>query len=348
MKIVIDAKIPYIREAISDITGNAVYINGIDIRPKDVHDADALIVRTRTCCDETLLKGSKVSFLATATIGYDHIDTDYMQRAGITWMCCPGCNSSSVAQYIQSALLLLEREKGTKLNGLTMGIVGCGNVGTKVARVATGLGLRVIVCDPPRKERGDGGTFVDMTDIERDSDIITFHVPLTRHGKYATIHLADSQFFSRLGKRPILINTSRGGVVDNAALLDAIKSNKVHDVVIDTWENEPHISRELLEQVWLGTPHIAGYSADGKTNADNMVLKGLCEHFGIKHCPHIDPPPLPDSFVPSPDKHTLCLQLYNPLRDSMLLKNTPEKFEHLRNYYPLRRETYNPVDHSLK
>ncbi|MCD8202073.1 MAG: 4-phosphoerythronate dehydrogenase [Prevotella sp.] len=338
MKIVIDAKIPYIREAISKITDNAVYINGIDIRPDDVCDADALIVRTRTHCDEALLGGSRVRFLATATIGYDHIDTDYMQRAGIEWMSCPGCNSSSVAQYIKSVLILLKREKNFKLEGKTMGIVGCGNVGTKVAHVAADFGMRVLVCDPPRKDRGDEGNFVEMSDIEKESDIITFHVPLTRQGKYATFHLADTGFFSRLERRPIIINTSRGSVVDNIALLDAINYNNVHDVVIDTWENEPKINPDLLQRVWLGTPHIAGYSADGKVNADNMVLKGLCHHFGIKNCPHIEPPTLPNSFVPSDDEEIRHLQLYNPIEDSAHLKASPEKFEQLRNEYPVRRE----------
>ncbi|MCD8290643.1 MAG: 4-phosphoerythronate dehydrogenase PdxB [Prevotella sp.] len=340
MKIVIDAKIPYIRDAISNITDNAVYLNGMDIRPEDVHDANALIVRTRTHCNEALLGGSKVRFVATATIGYDHIDTDYMQRAGIEWMNCPGCNSSSVAQYIRSVLILLKREKKATLKGMTIGIVGCGNVGTKVASVASDFGMKVLVCDPPRKDRGDVGRFVEMTDIAIESDIITFHVPLTKHGKYATFHLADSEFFSHLQRHPIIINTSRGGVVDNDALLKAIISDKVHDVVIDTWENEPTINLDLLEKVWLGTPHIAGYSADGKVNADNMVLEGLCRHFGIENCPHVEPPSLPDSFVPSDKAETLCLQLYNPHDDSMKLKNSPEKFEQLRNNYPLRRETY--------
>ncbi len=345
MKIVIDAKIPYIRDAISKITDNAVYLNGMDIRPEDVRDADALIVRTRTRCNEALLGGSKVRFLATATIGYDHIDTDYMQRSGIEWMNCPGCNSSSVAQYIRSVLILLKREKKVTLKGMTIGIVGCGNVGTKVANVASAYGMRVLVCDPPRKDRGDAGRFVEMTDIALESDIITFHVPLTRQGKYATFHLADSDFFSNLKRHPIIINTSRGGVVNNCALLKAITSDRVHDVVIDTWENEPTINLDLLEKVWLGTPHIAGYSADGKVNADNMVLEGLCRHFGIENCPHIEPPSLPDSFVPSDDSETLCLQLYNPFEDSMRLKTSPEKFEQLRNNYPLRRETYSQALH---
>ena len=338
MKIVIDDKIPYIRETISRLTDDAVYIKGSDIGPDDVRDADALIVRTRTRCDERLLGGSSVKFVATATIGFDHIDAGYMERAGIEWMSCPGCNAASVAQYVRSVLLLLKRDRGARLDGLTMGIVGCGHVGTKVKAVAEEYGIRVLVCDPPRQERGDGGPFATMDDIEREADIITFHVPLTADGPHPTLHLADKAFFGRLGRRPLIINTSRGGVVDNAALLDALIYNKVGDAVVDTWENEPQISRELLGRAWIGTPHIAGYSADGKVNADNMVIEGLCRRFGLDVPPRIAPPKLPATFVPSTDDDTLRLQLYNPLDDSARLKASPESFEEQRGNYPLRRE----------
>lgn len=338
MKIVIDDKIPYIRETISRLTDDAVYIKGSDIGPDDVRDADALIVRTRTRCDERLLGGSSVKFVATATIGFDHIDAGYMERAGIEWMSCPGCNAASVAQYVRSVLLLLKRGRGARLCGLTMGIVGCGHVGTKVKAVAEEYGMRVLVCDPPRQERGDGEPFATMGDIEREADIITFHVPLTADGPHPTLHLADKAFFGRLGRRPLIINTSRGPVVDNAALLDALIYNKVGDAVVDTWENEPQISRELLGRAWIGTPHIAGYSADGKVNADNMVIEGLCRRFGLDVPPRIAPPKLPATFVPSTDDDTLRLQLYNPLDDSARLKAAPESFEEQRGNYPLRRE----------
>ena len=340
MKIVIDDKIPYIREAISSLTDDAVYLKGAAIRPEDVRDADALIVRTRTRCDEHLLKGSGVRFVATATIGFDHIDAVYMQRAGIEWMSCPGCNAASVAQYVRSVLLLLKRDRGARLDGMTIGIVGCGHVGTKVKAAAEEYGMRVLVCDPPRQERGDAGAFVTMADIMREADIITFHVPLTKSGPHPTFHLAGADFFSNLGRRPLVINTSRGGVVDNGALLDALIYNKVKDAVIDTWENEPEIDRRLLRRVWIATPHIAGYSADGKANADNMVIDGLCRHFGLRRPPLIVPPPLPPTFVPSTDDDTLRLQLYNPLEDCARLKSAPERFEELRGNYPLRREWY--------
>jgi len=338
MKIVIDDKIPYIREAVSRITDDAVYIGGADICAADVRDADALIVRTRTRCDEHLLGGSRVSFVATATIGFDHIDTDYMRRAGIAWMNCPGCNSGSVAQYVRLVLILLRRDKGMVPGRTTIGVVGCGHVGTKVAQAARDEGLRVLVCDPPRAERGDGEGFVSMDVIERECDIITFHVPLTREGRHSTWHLADREFFGRLKRRPVIINTSRGAVVDNRELLDAIIYNKVEDAVIDTWEGEPQINLDLLRRVWIGTPHIAGYSADGKVNADNMVLRGLCRHFGLVPPPPLVPPSLPPGVVIPRDGDGRLLALYNPLEDSRRLKAEPERFEWLRGNYPLRRE----------
>ena len=339
MKIVIDDKIPYIREAIASLTADAVYKKGAEIGPADVRDADALIVRTRTRCDERLLGGSSVRFVATATIGFDHIDADYMRRAGIEWMSCPGCNAGSVAQYMRSVFLLMKRDLGLPLGGMTLGIVGCGHVGSKVKAVAEEYGMRTLVCDPPRQERGDEGRFVTMADIEREADVITFHVPLAKDGPHPTYHLADEAFFSRLSRRPIIVNTSRGAVVANGALLGALINNKVAQAVIDTWEHEPDIDRRLLERAWIATPHIAGYSADGKANADNMVIDGLCRRFGLRRPPLIVPPPLPPGFIPSADDDTLRLQLYNPLDDSARLKASPESFEELRGSYPLRRET---------
>lgn len=339
MKIVIDDKIPYIRETMARITADTVYKAGADITPDDVRDADALIVRTRTRCDETLLAGSRVSFVATATIGFDHIDTAYMERAGIEWTNCPGCNAGSVAQYLRSVMILLRREKGIIAEETTIGVVGCGHVGTKVAAAAREEGLRVLLCDPPREDRGEQG-FVAMDIIERECDIITFHVPLTRHGRHATYHLADRSFFSRLSRRPVIINTSRGAVADNDALLDAIMQNKVRDAVIDTWEDEPSINRGLLERAWIATPHIAGYSADGKTNADNMVIEALCRHFNLPPQPPVMPPPLPLEPIIPTDKDLMRLALYNPLDDSRRLKEHPENFERLRGEYPLRREEW--------
>ena len=338
MKIIIDDKIPYIRESVAALGADAVYKKGSEIGPADVRDADALIVRTRTRCDEALLGGSSVSFVATATIGFDHIDAGYMRRAGIEWMSCPGCNASSVAQYVRSVLLLMRYRLGAALGGMTLGIVGCGHVGTKVAAAARGLGMRILVCDPPRQERGEGDGFVSLDTVARECDVITFHVPLTKDGPHPTYHLAGRGFFDSLVRRPVVINTSRGAVADNGALLDAIIYNKVSRAVVDTWENEPLISRALLCRVWIGTPHIAGYSADGKVNADNMVIDGLCRHFGLRRPPLIVPPALPADFTPEADIDDPCLRLYNPEKDSAALKAAPGRFEELRGNYRLRRE----------
>ena len=340
MKIIVDDKIPYIREKMALIADNVVYLRGADISAKDVKDADALIVRTRTRCDERLLAGSQVQFIATATIGFDHIDTDYMAQAGIMWINCPGCNAGSVAQYVECSLLLLQQQKGLVLQESTIGIVGCGHVGSKVKAVAERLGMRILVCDPPlaQKEANSqlptANSFVTMDVIEREADIITFHVPLTRNGQYATWHMADSDFFHRIARVPYIINTSRGEVVDNDALLSALKEGSVKDAVLDVWEHEPELNHELLHRVFIGTPHIAGYSADGKVNADNMVITALCQHFGLPSPGTIVAPLLPPDFVFSGSP----LSLYNPLTDSGKLKKDPSLFENLRNNYPLRRE----------
>ena len=338
MKIVVDDKIPYIRETICQLADEVVFLGGAAISADDVKDADVLVVRTRTRCNQQLLEGSKVQLVVTATIGYDHIDTEWLESAGIRWTNCPGCNSGSVAQYVESTLLLLEQKKGLSLRQSTIGIVGCGHVGSKVKAVAERLGMRVLVCDPPLASTPSPLTshFVSLDEIERNSDIITFHVPLTKEGDYATWHLADDDFFHRLSRVPYIINTSRGEVVDNKALLLAIEEGRVRDAIIDVWENEPHPDATLLDKVFIGTPHIAGYSADGKTNADNMVIDAICQQFGLSHPGLIAPPALPKDFHYTGNP----LELYNPMDDSQKLKAEPSHFEQLRNNYPLRREKF--------
>ena len=330
MKIVVDDKIPYIREKLEALADEVVSKDGADISPDDLKDAQALIIRTRTRCDEQLLKDTPVQFVATATIGYDHIDTDYLRRRGIAWSNCPGCNANSVALYVQNALMLLQQEKGLELHRATLGIIGCGHVGSKVRLVAQNLGMRVLVCDPPLGDED----FVSMSEIEQQCDIITFHVPLTHEGKYATWHLADEDFFQRIIRKPYIINTSRGPVVDNQVLLQALKEGTVRDAILDVWEHEPHLNLELLERAYIATPHIAGYSADGKVNADNMVIDALCQHFHLPHPGYVSPPPLP---ADTPNTGS-PLDLYNPLIDTQHLKEHPDQFEYLRNHYPLRRE----------
>ena len=324
MKVVIDHKIPYIKEAIEKIADEVVYLPGNAFTPEAVKDADALIVRTRTRCNRELLEGSQVKFIATATIGYDHIDTAYCQEAGITWTNCPGCNAGSVEQYIFSTLCLLKEKKGLDLKKATLGIVGVGHVGGRVKRMAEALGMKILLNDPPCADRGEEG-FVDLETILRESDVITFHTPLNREGKYATYHLVDEDLLFSLKRTPFIINASRGEVVDTASLLAALAAGKVRGAVIDTWEYEPCISRELLEVAFLATPHIAGYSADGKANATRMSLEALCRFFGIEADFKIVPPEGPCD--------------YDPTRDSEWLKAAPEKFEWFRGNYPIRRES---------
>ena len=345
MKIVVDDKIPFIRETISQISTDVIYKPGIAISPDDIHDADALIIRTRTRCDETLLKGSKVSFIATATIGYDHLDIEYLKRAHITWTNCPGCNANSVGQYIHSCLLLLEKEKGYDLSKTTVGLVGVGHVGHAVIEAIRPLGVQILLNDPPQKEalRKAGKPhefFLKMEELQEKCDIISFHTPLITKGLYPTFHLANKTFFNALKKQPIIINTSRGAVVDNTDVLQALKDGIIRDAIIDTWENEPNINQELLNLIYIGTPHIAGYSADGKANATRMALTALCNHFHLPVTFQIRVPQLPEEELPESNltETERALVLYNPHTDSLKLKSHPTMFEELRGNYPLRRE----------
>lgn len=336
MKVIVDDKIPYIREALAQVADEVVYLPGASFTREVVADADALIVRTRTRCNRDLLAGSRVKFIATATIGYDHIDTTYCKEAGIQWTNCPGCNAGSVEQYVHSVLLLLKREKGLSLKDATLGIVGVGHVGSRVARMAKELGMRVLLNDPPRADRGEEG-FVGLDVLAKECDVLTFHTPLYKEGIYRTYHLVNNELLFSLKRKPYLINSSRGEVVDTASLLAALSAGKVKDAIIDTWENEPEINKDLLKAAYLATPHIAGYSADGKANASRMSLEALCKFFHIDASFEIVPPALPCMDIPD-DEDEAFLQRYNPTRDSEWLKNDPEKFEWFRGHYPLRRE----------
>ena len=336
MKVIVDDKIPYIREALAQVADEVVYLPGASFTREAVADADALIVRTRTRCNRDLLAGSRVKFIATATIGFDHIDTTYCKEAGIQWTNCPGCNAGSVEQYVHSVLLLLKREKGLSLKDATLGIVGVGHVGSRVARMAKELGMRVLLNDPPRADRGEEG-FVGLDVLAKECDVLTFHTPLYKEGIYRTYHLVNNELLFSLKRKPYLINSSRGEVVDTASLLAALSAGKVKDAIIDTWENEPEINKDLLKVAYLATPHIAGYSADGKANASRMSLEALCKFFHIDASFEIVPPALPCMDIPD-DEDEAFLQRYNPTRDSEWLKNAPEKFEWFRGHYPLRRE----------
>lgn len=338
MKVIIDNKIPFIQEAIHQIADEVIYAPGKDFSPALVKDADALIIRTRTRCNRALLQGSSVRFIATATIGFDHIDTEYCREAGIAWSNAPGCNSASVAQYLMSSLLLLQLIRGKQLQGLTLGIIGVGNVGTKIIQVAQELGMRVLLNDLPRQDKEGNADFNSLQTLAEECDILTFHVPLYKEGKYKTLHLADDAFFRSLKRRPVIINTSRGEVIETNALLNALENNLISDAIIDVWENEPDINLTLLNKAFLGTPHIAGYSADGKANATRMSLDALCRFFHLKADYRITPPEPGNPVIHAATPAEAYLQMYDPRRDSEALKAHPELFETLRGDYPLRRE----------
>ncbi len=338
MKVLIDVKIPYLKGVIETLADEVVYTESADFTPALVREADALFVRTRTLCDRALLSGSSVQFIATATIGFDHIDTTYCEIAGIAWANAPGCNAGGVEQYVHSALLLLERERGLTLAGATLGVVGVGHVGTRVAAVGCKLGMHVMLCDPPRADREGSDGFFGLDELAAACDIISFHTPLTTNGRYPTYHLANDSFFHSLQKRPFIINTSRGEVVDTAALRCALTDGRVADAVIDVWEYEPTIDRELLRRVYLGTPHIAGYSAEGKANATRMALQAFCRHFALPQHFEIVLPPPEIPVIEARSETDAQLATYDPRRDSRMLKQSPELFEQLRGTYNYRRE----------
>ena len=341
MKIVADDKIPYLK-GILEPYAEVVYLPGKTISKQDISDADALLVRTRTICDENLLSGTNIRFIATATIGYDHIDTDYCNRNNIRWTNAPGSNASSVMQYVICSLIHLSMEKGVDLSEKTIGIIGVGNVGKKVATICRKFGMNVLLNDPPRAEQEHG--FIDLETVAEACDIITFHTPLTTSGKYATFHLGNEAFFNSLKKKPVIINTARGEVIDTKSLFNAMQTNSISSAIIDCWENEPTIDRQIMKHVFLSTPHIAGYSADGKANASRMILHALSEHFQLNiDLKDILPPAITNNeidlnvFSNHRIEHAL-LATYSPQIDSELLRATPEKFEWFRENYPLRRE----------
>ncbi len=325
MRILIDKYVPFLQGAL-DRYANVSYLDPEQFTVEAVRDVDAMIIRTRTRCNADLLKGSKVQLIATATIGTDHIDLDYCRAHGIKVVSCPGCNSKAVCDYIEEALIetvpsiqpldpdqpvRLLRSFERRYDQLSIGIVGLGHVGMRVYKMARNHGLRVVVSDPPL------GFLGDVTEC----DIITFHTPLTRDGEYPTWHLCDEKFLSRCKPGALIINAARGGIVDEQALL-----KRGNPYIIDTWEGEPNIHRDVLEHAMLASYHIAGYSIGGKRNASRQCLKALCEHFGL---PKLKVKKEPDTG--RGDKESGWIR-----RISDQLKANPEAFEQLRQEYRLR------------
>jgi len=347
IKIIADDKIPFLKgvlEPYADIS----YISGNLITQESIVDADALLIRTRTKCNQSLLGGTSVKFIATATIGYDHIDTDYCKSREITWVNAPGCNSSSVQHYITAALLTLAQKHNFNLSDKTLGVVGVGNVGSKVHAAAKLLGMKVMLNDPPRARKEGHAGFVSLDEILETSDIITLHVPLNREGEDRTFHLFDSTLLDKVKEGVWLINSSRGEVVETKALKNALSTGILKGAVLDVWENEPDVDLDLLRQVTISTPHIAGYSTDGKANGTAMVVQALSEFFNL---------PLRDFYpasIPLPSDPIIVIdgygkstqqiiyeafvQTYVIMDDHNRLQISPGSFEQQRGNYPIRRE----------
>jgi erythronate-4-phosphate dehydrogenase len=274
MRILVDEALPDGRSAFADL-GEVVTFNGRQL--KSVRDADALIVRSVTRVDSDLLTGSKVRFVGTATSGVDHIDQDYLARQGICFADAAGCNSRAVAEFVIAAMLLLAERHNFELAGRTLGVVGRGRIGAIVVDWAKLLGMRVLVCDPPLAQVR-AADFVDSRTLAGESDIVTFHVPLTTLGADRTRNMVDQKWFSTLKTGASFINTSRGEIVDEAALLGEIRSQRVGGAVLDVWQNEPAISPEMVIAATLATPHVAGYSVEAKHRAVWMIRDALVRH----------------------------------------------------------------------
>jgi erythronate-4-phosphate dehydrogenase len=353
MKIVADENIPLLRDAFGSL-GEVVAVPADAIRPALLRDAQALLVRSVTPVGAVLLDGSAVRFVATATIGVDHVNQEYLQQRGIAFASAEGSNAQSVAEYVFTALAVLAERGGWRLAGRTLGIVGVGNVGSRVARIAEGLGMTVLANDPPLAcETGDP-KYVPIETLF-DADIVTFHVPLTREGHDATYHRIGENLLSRLKRSVILLNTSRGSVADTAALKATCAAGRLGALVFDVWENEPNIDLELLKTVDLATPHIAGYSYDGKVNGTRMILEAFCRHFGLQRMwnpsPRMPPPEKPRIRLPAGVDAQQAIRYatraaYDIEADDARLRAICEKpaegrnpyFKSLRKNYPVRRE----------
>jgi len=357
LKIIADTNIPFATECFSSI-GNVEVLPGRDMTPDLIRDADILLVRSVTKVNSDLLADSKIRFVATATIGTNHIDTEYLQSKKIAFASAPGSNANSVAEYIIAALLSVAKKHNINLKGKSIGIIGVGNVGTLVEKKTKALGLKVYLNDPPLQRQTNDEKYLPLEELF-NCDFITLHTPLTFDGIDKTYHLANRKFFDSLKTGCIFINTARGAVTDTNALKNAIKSGKLKAAVIDVWENEPNIDTELIKTVDLSTPHIAGYSLDGKIAGTIMIYNAACRHLGI------EPEKTIEDFLPSPQLpqinidltagdeqeilHQTVQQAYTINRDDfntreIIMVPADERghfFVDLRKNYPVRREFQN-------
>lgn len=343
MKIIIDDKIPFIR-GVWEKYADTVYLPGREITAAAVSDADALVIRTRTGCGSSLLAGSKVRAVATATIGTDHIDGAALDALGVAYSNVPGCNSGSVMQYVIAALM----EICPVFAGKTIGVIGVGNVGGKVAAACRALGMNVLLNDPVRAEKESGFVSIPLSEMLPQCDVVTLHTPLEYNGRYATYHMAESNFFAAMKKSAFFINTSRGENVSTADLKDAILTKRIAGAVCDVWENEPEIDTGLLDICRIATSHIAGYSLDGKANGTSGAVRFLAGILGVTELQDfavsgLPAPAAPEIIIPSgldwqQEVAFAVKAVYAVAAESTILKNAPQDFEYFRGNYPPRRE----------
>ena len=324
MKIVVENRIPYIQGALEPVA-RVAYLPAADITADAVRDADALLVRTRTRCDAALLQGSRVRFIGSATIGTDHIDLEWCRDHGITVCNAPGCNAPAVAQWVFAAIGHWMRHSGiATTHGLTLGIIGVGHVGSIVARWAQQLGFNVLLNDPPR------GIGIPLDELLSRSDIVTVHTPFTHDGQWPTWHLLGGRELASMTRCRLLINAARGGIIDETALL-----GWQGDLAIDCWEGEPMLNSDVLHRALVATPHIAGYSIEGKQRGTAMMIDALNRHYGW----HL---PVPHITAPARGADVVTLDAimasFDPRRLTAQLQASPTQFESLRNTYPLRHE----------
>ncbi len=356
MKIIADENIPYAREAFG-LLGDVTTAPGRGMTSDLLRNADLLFVRSITKVNAALLDGTRVQFVGTATIGEDHVDKTYLAERGIGFSSAPGCNANSVGEYIATALLVLAESRGFKLKDRKLGIVGHGNVGKRVEQKARALGMECVLNDPPLARQTGDAKYRPLDEIF-DCQVITAHVPLTKSGEDATYHLLNESFFDRVKTGTIIINTSRGSVADGQALRAALESGKVGACVLDVWEGEPNIDLNLLANLALATPHIAGYSFDGKVNGTRQVYEAACRQLGTTPswdpAPHLPQPDCPEIVVDGtlPPQRALLNALsavYDIRQDDhamrAIIHEAPEQraayFDRLRKDYPQRREFHN-------
>ena len=355
LRIIIDENIAYAKEAFGQF-GEVTLLPGNRIYNSELKTADILIVRSVTSVNEDLLRNTPIRFVGTTTIGTDHIDFDYLKENNIAFADAKGCNAYSVAEYVIAALLHLAVKFNFDLKDKSIGIIGVGNIGSKVAAFARALGMKVLLNDPPLQRSGDKRKFVELDKI-LESDIITLHVPLNKEGIDKTVHLFDEEKLSKINEGSVLINTSRGAVVDNSALLKLLNKKNVF-AVLDVWENEPNINTNLLAKVILGTSHIAGYSREGKINGTLMIYNSLCDYLGEKKIFKSDKEndtvykiDLKNIFSMERNLEELIKKIYDVKKDSELFKEIismpqsqhKEYFSDLRKNYPIRREFNNYI-----